>query len=466
MQSPAVIAACLLLAGCNHGDSLPPSLSGYGAARSIDASLTATPGDGLDDTVAIQAALDSGDNVTFSQRGVYDVGMLTASSDGQSIVIPGGVTLRLCDSVNDPALIVTGSRVSVSGPGSIDGNRSGQSSDCDVVVVTGSACSIDGLSISNAYRYGVYGLGSDGLSLSGMSVGDTGGACVMVEVNGSDLRGIRVIDCDFDRSAAGSLNVMGAVHVHGSIAGGAYRIRDVALLMNRVRLPTASPVASVIGLEAWGNCENVLASSNTVHGGAMAVSLNHTKRAVVSSNLAIGQSLYALEVSDSCDVSVTANVCDGAGAGDFGLALTGNGPLSHRVSVTGNTIAGYDNAGIASYGAASDIVIAGNSIAWSSGVGVYLSSTERFALSGNSLSAAPGNALYGIFLDHAHPGSVTDNTMHGGGYPWLTVYATSGVVDGLTATGNSIHDFLPCAMALSGSASLGLYVTTSPNFWY
>lgn len=111
-------------------ESIPvASISGLDYALSSRATLVAAPG-GTDDTVITTTARDAagvGGTVVFGP-GTYVVNGLAASVANQHWVIPPGTTVKTKNSSNTPTIDVTANGVTIDGGGTLDGNRTNQTS--------------------------------------------------------------------------------------------------------------------------------------------------------------------------------------------------------------------------------------------------------------------------------------------------------------------------------------------------
>lgn len=206
----------------------------------------------------------------------------------------------------------------------------------------------------------------------------------------------------------------------GISAGGAKNIR---ILGNTVLCPPATtPSLHANSQGIIGAIVDGVISANVVQGSRIAYSpAGPTSTCIAfTGNVAIGPLDYAFEFPDVSNVTITGNLCDGAGVTGLGVLLDGGGVVKDgaHVTVTGNTIINMTTAGGTAIGtqnfANHHLVISNNVIEITTGEGIYLKSagTVYVSIMGNTINNL-GTAVSGVRLENCDDVVVMGNMLVG-----------------------------------------------------
>lgn len=388
-------------------------------------------GDGTtDDTTAIHAvktAAGVGGTLVFPP-GTYLTTGLTADVASQNWILLAGATLKLKDSSGQvPVVNITATDVQIDGPGTIDGNRAGQTSITaspttrQGVAIQPAAhrAKVFGLTIKNTVSMGVWTDGADDVQIERNRIVDCGVANAnhkMIQAwFTADSSGLRIcnnqIDCWTQNNGGIAVSCVGAGRT----------ISRLRIQGNEVKVGNAGATAT-LGIELFCDNTTAIIKDASISGNVILGELN-----------AITDQVYGISVggpgsssvSGATNVSVTGNVIRDCPA--FSIEVIGSG-----ISVSGNSCFNSGELLVAANqvtGGIRAVSIAGNTF-YDCGV----ANLAVIALIGST------NGIYGI--------TVTGNAIYDAKAQGIR---QTGIVSGAIIQGNAVYGTNNAGMVFAGT---------------
>ncbi len=395
------------------------SIGGLNYALTARATLVAAPG-GTDDTVITTTARDAagaGGTVVFGP-GTYVVSALAASVANQHWVVPPGTTVKTKNGSNTPTIDVTANGVTIDGGGTLDGNRTNQTSTdighsglgttACVRIISRSNVTVSNLTMVNGGSNGVFIDAStnviiDGNRVSGSAPTNNSKQIMVIDVVGSSSN-IRIKGNTIDAVSRTNGCIVALCQ-----AAGRY-IRQLHITDNTCLVGNAG-ATDTLGIELFADVDASIYD------------------ATISGNVVVGPS-GVVSTDKIFGISCGGNT-NGAAEGNAQIAITGN-------TVRNCPALCYEAVG-------SGIAITGNTAINSGPIAVLAVSTtggvRSVSVTGNTLIDVI-DVSYSIRIEGGTDGIyglvVSGNTVrnNAGGY----VLYLLGVISGASITGNTFTD--------------------------
>ena len=294
-----------------------------------------------DDTAAFQAAINTGKDILLAP-GTMVVGLVTLANIGQRIIGTRQCIVKRKNSTPGNLITVTASDVSLIGF-TIDGNSSNQTYAYNVreVLASGVKVEIRKLRVVNPMSMGIGLIGGalaptiienevENAGDFGIFVNDAGG--------GTDpaygiCEGNTVIEFGIQGAGGGASPSVG-IGIRSAIGG--WRV------VNNIVRNITPRTNDQLGIECWTNSNNVIVDGNTVdmaaaNSGEFGLSITGYG-SVVSNNLVLGTSSYAIEIIDRAVVATGNVMRSPTGAGIAVNLNTAHADPGDVMSITGNVI--------------------------------------------------------------------------------------------------------------------------------
>jgi len=293
-------------------------------------------GDGTtDDTVAIQAALNSGaSQINFASGKTFLInGGLTTNTSNQTIIATGA-TIKLKDNAGYPVMISANANYVTFDGGIWDGNKTGGNTlsiyASKGISVIGDNCTVKNIVSINTFGIGIFGIGNYISFLNNKITNTTGYGIFVDKVVSTDYYGNKAIGNYIDMSEGGDFG-QGILFTAG-IGNNQinWEISD-----NSVIGPQGSLSTQPICLGVRG--ENGFVSNNTTRYGSMGWSEGGSNT-IISRNSFLYAAYAGVEISGS-NVVVSNNVISSIAtiADNFGILASGAAIVDNMV-ITGNNI--------------------------------------------------------------------------------------------------------------------------------
>lgn len=453
-----------------------PPFSGS-ASTNVEAKLAQTVsvkdfgavGNGIaNDTSAIQAALDTGYNVTGVSGETYYINPLTQSTARQ-VIDMRGCTLKLRPSQSSYMLTLSGAGAQVIG-GVWDGNKAAGQSTTDAyydhaaVNIAADYCVVTGIKSQNSAGIGIKSTGCNYALVSNNQVVDWNVQGIFIQSANADAYGNRI---ENNVVTVGQNTGVGVYITGQSSSPYTYKQKRWVVANNVVTGPT-NPAATDIGI----TCRAVdgVVANNVVTNCDLGISADITSRTTFTGNrvefTGTPATGYCLEVNGA-DNAITGNVCKG---GKYGVVSSGT------LSCDGNVISGnvfelqtinaiYFNT-ITGSNTARYLAITGNVFNFASAGAfrraVYLTGDCRYSvISGNNFVGPGSGTANGraIFFDAAYGNvQINANRFTGWERPVALYSASAYSYVNVSFTANDCTQDMPAESAwlsLEGSAAYG-----------
>ena len=424
-----------------------------------------------DDTAAIQQALDAGAGKAVRvPAGTYKVRPLRIRT-ATTLSLDSGATLVLASGSNSHLITVTASGATVSGSGTLDGNRSAQTGGAGLSIGGAGNVTVRDVRIVNTAQYGIYAANTANLTIEGVSVSGTGYIGIFAEATTGQLANVRIQNTRVDRSSEGSSIIEGGIVVHRT--GATASVSGVEISGNTVVMPKG-PTDEAVAIETYGGVQGAVVDNNTTSGAAIGISLAHTTAASVTGNKVSGASIYGIELAASREIAAAANTVDCAGYTPEGIVLDNAAPTDNTIS--SNTVTGCVSRGVALNRGSDRVSIAGNQISQKAGYAIEILASTGVKVTNNLLDgngSAPkaivgesspdmtvsGNwasrfTLRGVLLYRSDRTTISYNTVsQSSGYAVHLMNTT-----GITMTGNTLDGGTTALKALAVDTSSNVTV--------
>lgn len=347
------------------------------------------------------------------------------------IVVHAGAVIKAIANAAAGGLITLAVAGSVlAGDGTIDGNRAAQVNQSDTVRLTADKCKVKDLTLKDAFRYGLRGVGVSSCKVRDLQVetcGDVGIGFIYsgtTPVHRNSIKGCTVEN-------VGDLTAQGGIKIIGD-ASTSLPSANNSIIGNTVLTPAQ------ICIEAYGNCKSTVIKGNTTRGGTMGISADRSHSSAISGNTIWAPTLYGIELASSQRCTVSANTIDGANTTTRGIITTNTTPKKNTISA--NTI--YDIAGkdiLISPGSDGTVVV-GNTLTKgaSTGYGIDCQSSN-VTISSNEIDGN-GVSTVNIFLDSCSRITLDVNQCRGATQACVENYANNVAVDNIFLTGGILLD--------------------------
>jgi hypothetical protein len=479
-----VLAATIRLPRAIAGPSPDPTVPPVSSINVMDYGAA---GDGAtDDTAAIHGARDAagvGGTIAFPPGIYMTTGLQLTTASQMWQLMPGAVIKTTGSGAKAGAITVDASAVTITGGGTVDGNRSviGDNSHawpCITGTANASDLTIDGITVQNSVFYGVWGQSSRTLVRHCVFTGNYAVPIMLssyylaVDLGSAmqDTYNMEASDNVIDRTAESAETIQNAaIQIRGNNdeRGPLYKTFSGKALRNTILMPV-SPTEStgrVCGIEFGAGSLYGLAEGNLIVNGTMGISFAKGNYGKVIGNTLIGQALWAIEIADSPGCVVQGNVIDGSGllgsvSSGAGIITDGTG-LSTDITIVGNRIFGmHDNGPSISLSGGARISVTENIV--ESVNGIVLNQASNVTLAGNKILGKGYPTSKGVFLGDCADISVSENLIrsyHSG----VQLHAASRTVDNVDVSSNH---FVQCTVpvdSVAAGGSIGNNVVDSGN---
>lgn len=448
-------------------NSAPASVLDFGAV-----------GNGVaDDTLAIQAALDSGASVINFPQGTYLIdGGLTLTAPNTTLVCTGA-TIKLKNNASSTEMLtITGANCTVDG-GTWDGNKANGNKGDGSLLATFSSFNVamyaDYCTTKNINSINTFGMGVKGFAnfLSALNNRIRNTEHYGIFFDGSALvshTGNRAIGNTIDMSEGlitTQNNGQGILFTAGS---GQNQI-DWEISNNNIIGPQTSVDDQAINLNVRGR--NGIVSNNTTRYGSMGFSEGGANTVIDGNRFLdlVGSVRYGIEPSGG-NIVISNNIVTEA---NFGIIVSGNNNYDN-LTITGNNLTSNSQGmrlQIGNTGSGKNIVVSGNYIKAPLGISSFQDITN-LTISGNVIvgSAPAFDSGRGIYieepLDNAYV-FITGNTIVDVQRPYTIYSAGVRTFNYLFATNNNISraglNTNSSAWSAEGAAVIGTTVISANN---
>ena len=448
-------------------NSAPASVLDFGAV-----------GDGIaDDTLAIQAALNSGANVINFPQGTYLIdGGLTLTAPNTTLVCTGA-TIKLKNNASSlEMLFITGTGCTVDG-GTWDGNKAnGNKGDGSLlatyfsfnVAMFADYCTTKNITSINTFGMAIKGV-ANYLSALNNRINNTEHYGIFIDADaGIDYYGNRAIGNRINMSEGLITTQNNGQGILFTANVGQNQI-DWELSSNDIIGPQVSVAAQAINLAVRGR--NGIVSNNTTRYGSMGFSEGGANTVIDGNRFLdlVGSVRYGIEPGGANTI-VSNNVVTGA---NRGLLISGNTNYDN-MTITGNNFTANVQGlslEIGVTGSGKNIVVFGNYIKAPSGI-VATRDTTNLTISGNVIVGPDPtfNLGNGIFLDTPPEDAyvfITGNTIIDVASPYLIFSNAATTFNYLFATNNNLSlaglNTNSSRWTAVGSAVIGTTVISANN---
>ena len=456
----------------------------------------ATGSGSVNDTSAIQAAQSAaGPGCVYFPPGTYLVNGLTIATAGQTFKLESGATIILASGLSSPTpvITVTAADVTVSGPGTVDGNASsypsgGNGFDGVAFLTTSTTsaddCQIVGLTVQNVAFDAIRADGVQRTKIGFNQVTNFGHSGISSTSVGSTYEGPLIIGNTVLSSASG---ISSGLNVQGTTTS--QLVNASRILGNHVEIASSTGIA----IQVY-NCQYAKVTDNTAQGNVQVFSVVGGSDNVISENTALplGNGAGIEFGSNSSVCSANTVLCGGSGCGIAADNSTGTHIAIHGNKVTnaqaqGIRVASYDHVSIvgnivtqstaatATYGVieisptGSGLIVIGDNVLDGAGISNYaicvkslISEAVQISIHDNAITGMGSTTLVvPVAVRFSGAGTATDILIHdntiGSG---IGLYS---VATGLTLGGNvRFHDNVVVGVGVTGLVDLTLPASGTP----
>lgn len=393
-------------------------------------------GDGTtDSTAAINSALEeaAGSKAVIIPNGVFITSGILVSADNQVIISFGG-TIKLKASSSNDLCTITGDNVMIDG-GIWDGNNANVSNSNHNFNITGSNVTLRNFVSQNSEFYDILATNASGLKVENFSTSESNATSIFLNTTGSTAwEGLTIRNGEIDRDGQGSGVSGGGIKCGNASMSG--QIRDIEISNVFVKMPNNSVSTGAICIETSTDCYSATVTGCRTKGGYMGISMAGTDFGSVTGNVCRDANVTGIEVAASSKVSVTGNSIDGADNTNDGIAYTSS---STDGTISSNTIYSVLDRGIELNTGCHRVAITGNHLHQTAGGRAFNSSGCNYLTIASNVFYSVGTSQRGINVTNGRYVTINGNTVSGFNTDAIAVEQTSGTMDNISITGNTIE---------------------------
>lgn len=413
---------------------------------------------------SIATAVASGASLILFPDGIYTVNaQVDLNVAGQMVWLMPGATVQAAAGFNDAVFHVSAAGVTITGGGTIDGNRANVTDSSGIAIGSAPDTTIDGVIIQHCVSYGVYGNNCDRSKVINNRLTDTGNTALFFETTGAAtvLDDLEIDDNRIDRSGEPAATISGGgIVVHATAAGSA--LHRTKIRRNRLWMP-ASPTTANVVIEVEFENHHTDISHNAINNGGIGISLDSGQSGVVGLNTVNGPNAIGVEFAGCIRSSMIGNGIDG------------NAVCANCISVNDNNGSGVNDAntivgnntqnGLATSVRAVNIfkanscALSGNTFRHNSGGNqvVYFTQCNDVTMTGGIVDAANAGGAAGIAIEGSAAGyainGVSFKDCPGGAINLFADTATT--IDNITATGCDLVGTTTRIIVSGGAGTFG-----------
>jgi parallel beta-helix repeat protein len=443
-------------------------------------------GDGTtDDTAAFASARDAAgvNGMVTVPPGTYILSGLQLNVAGQTWVIPPGATLKSKLATAIYTLRVAASDVTLTGGGTLDGNRANQSTLYAPFQTNSARTTWDDLTIKDCYSYGLLCAGDpSGLRVTRCRITNTYYNAIEVNPNNRDITDITISRNYIDNYTAGHTSDAGGISLwFSSDAGQRYRR---VIISNNILYGYPRTGEDILGIEMkWGDAFAV--TGNVVRGFGYGISMASGYNGTIVGNDVSGFSIYGIELASGDSIAATGNTIqdtDPRSPDSHSQALISVNSSASHMTISGNHLTQVStgtNAAIqlwaGSVGSIHHIAITGNTIRRTAGGsgGIVTKWCPDVTIANNIIDfgGANNNAIYLMTDNAASPVTLTGQVITGnqilnyGTGTSAILYGNSGTAAGVDYAifANNVFQGGSNGITATGGATLGSHTASANN---
>lgn len=444
--------ADLLLLGRNPNNPVITAqnlAASFGLATNVK--MFGALGAGTDDTSAIAAAIaaTAPGGYLYFPPGTYQTQQTTINVLGLTVVLAQGATLQTVTAAADftALLNIAVNNVTITGRGTLDGNRAAQthSNLNTVFVATGvSGFRMENVTVTGGVVYGLHAEDVSDINLDQVTFTNHVSAAIFIKANTANIKRVNTRNCVIDQTATGGVCINYNCNAAFKISGS--EIVDNWCYTNGV----------VDSVHIFGDGENNKVARNYVEGGSIGISVANNGTSgnnfcPVECNNLVKQTSIAIELVGSAMLSAVDNTIDGQNVTPTGISLNGFNNAAYRfLSAANNKIRDCTTVGIHVYYASYSQLI-GNGIDFGSGTGyaIELQASSYCSAIGNNLKGPVSIGSVAFYLaDGSSHLDFGPNNCEGWG--WMFQVA-NGIYDHISVSGGSWDNWVNGAYQLNGT---------------
>ena len=459
--------ADLLLVGRNPNNPVI-TVQNLGASLGLatNVKMFGALGVGTDDTDAINSAIaaTAAGGYLYFPPGTY-LTQGTAITKQLTVTFAPGATLKLVNAaaLNSKLLNIQAANVTVTGRGTLDGNKAAQTNTgIDVVYNDGyDGFILELVNVINSKEYGIHLVDASDCLLRRVLASAHTLDAVWVQAFSKSISDVAIKDSIIDASAADRVCV-------NFVGTDAWAMNGCEVSGNT--LTGASGGTKTVLQFYGGGSNNRLCKNNLTYGyTAISVANNGTSGesfVVVEGNTVTAPVSIGIELVGGAKMSALGNTVNGNAVTAVGISLNGNGSTAYRnLSAIGNTVAGCITAGIQVYFAHYSVVT-GNNVDLQSGTpkGIYFQGSNHCQGGANVLNGPNAAGSVGLYAtdDSSHlnlDGNIYDN------WGWHVQLVGTTSYDYISQAGGSMGTFVT-GYAQAGGVGAGSHIsfTGIPEF--
>ena len=383
----------------------------------------------------------------------------------QIVIVAGGSIKQLASASASSVIVMTGANDVISGPGTIDGNKSTNNTTA-CLSITGVGSRITGnLHVQHCNGYGIYAAGQSYFTADGWSVSDTGYMGFYDAPPASaDAYGVSITNGFVDRSMDGSTLTEGGFKVHGSTT---YNYIGATFDNIDSLMPTSPSSSAAIANELW-YCLRCAVSNVHGSGGSMGLSLADFNASTFSNLTAFNASQYGVEIVDDTNDTFSGVAVDGNGLTTNGIIFDGPLNKTSEIQLSGANVKGVTTYGIDLPNPSTKITLASPVINMGSSSGALVAAinavTSNLIISNQSidLTGSTATLAYADYLTGLLHGSITGGTIAGIGSASNGIELVGGSY--ISVDGLSINNFGAGIVGKASSGTIDGIAISNDNF--
>lgn len=402
---------------------------------------------------SVAQAIASGASLILVPDGTYTVNaQVDLNVAGQMIWLMPGATVQAAAGFNDAVFHVSAAGVTITGGGTIDGNRANVTDSSGIAIGSATDTTIDGVIIQHCVSYGVYGNNCDRSKIINNRLTDTGNTALFFETTGSAtaLDDLVIDDNRIDRSAETAATIVGGgIVVHATAASSA--LHRTKIRGNRLWMPASPGTANVV-IEVEFENHHTDISNNAVNGGGIGISLDSGQSGVVGLNTVNGPNAIGIEFAGCIRSTMIGNGIDGNAVCGSCISVNDNNGsgVNDANTLVGNNVQNglVTSVRTVNIYKANSCTLSGNTFRHNSNGNqvVYFTQCNNVSVSGGIVDAANASAAAGITIE----GSAAHYAING----VLFKDCPGGAINLFADTGTTIDSVTPLGCVLSNAGSL------------